>query len=61
MLLFIAENAGSFIVGAVVLAIVSAIVVSMIRKKKSGAASCSCGCDCGGCSASHACHREGGN
>ena len=61
MIKFIIENAGSFIVGAIVLLIVAAIVISMIRKKRSGSASCSCGCDCGGCSVSSGCHQEGNN
>lgn len=52
MLTFIAANIGTIVVGLIVLAIVAAIVYSMINNKKKGKPSCGCGCE--GCA--HKCH-----
>jgi Na+/citrate or Na+/malate symporter len=44
---FIAQNLATIIIGAVVFAILAAVVVKMIRDKKSHKSSCGCGCkDC---------------
>lgn len=48
MLDFLAENWGSLLVGAAVLAVVLAVLWKMVRDKKQGKSSCGCGC--GGCS-----------
>ena len=50
------ENWGNLLVGAVLLAIIVAIVVNLIRKKHNG---CGCGCDCGcGCCGKDSCSRK---
>lgn len=46
MLEFIRQNAGTIIVGIVVLAIIAAAIVKIIRDKRSG----KCNCSCEGCS-----------
>jgi hypothetical protein len=48
MLAFFADNLATILVGLVVLGIVAAIVVVMIKKKKSGKM-IGCGCSCGSC------------
>lgn len=52
---WIAENAATILVAAVVLAVLCAIVYKMIRDKRQGKVSCSCGC--GGCPMRDACHK----
>ena len=47
MLTWISENIANIIICAVLIAVVAAIIVSMIRNKKKGKSSCGCGCaDC---------------
>ena len=49
MLEFIRENAGSIIVGGILLVMIAAAVVKIIRDKRAG--KCNCGCEgCSGCS-----------
>ena len=48
------ENLGSIVVVLVLIAIVSDIIVHMIRQKRSGKGGCGCGCD--GCANSGYCH-----
>lgn len=51
---FIRQNAGSIIVGAILLAVVAMIVIKMIRDKQAGKSSCGCDCgNCGGCGKKH--------
>lgn len=45
MAAFIAENIGTAATGAVLLAVVAAIIRSMIKNKKEGKSSCGCGCE----------------
>lgn len=47
MLSWIAENAGTILVSALLLAAVCASAAKMRRDRKKGG--CSCGCDCGSC------------
>ncbi len=47
-------NAPTIVVALIVAAIFVAIVISEIKKRKSGSGSCSCGCS--GCSMSDVCH-----
>lgn len=47
---------GTIIVSVLLVAIVSGIIVKMIRDKKRGRTSCSCGC--GGCSMAGSCHKK---
>jgi len=49
MMFFLSSNAGTIITGLVLLGIVTAIVVNLCRKKKSG---CACCCSCCGNSGS---------
>ena len=47
MLAWLSENIATIIICAVLIAVVAAIIVSMIRDKKKGKSSCGCGCaDC---------------
>ncbi len=50
MFAWIAENWGTLLVGAAVLAAVGAVVVSMVRRKKRGGSLGGCSCGCGSCS-----------
>lgn len=52
---FLAQNYVTILVGAVVLAIFVAVIMSLVKKKKSGGGSCSCGCS--GCPNSSLCHK----
>ena len=54
MLQFLSENIASFIAGAIVLAIVAAIVWKMVSDKKKGRSSCGAGC--AQCPNSQFCH-----
>lgn len=56
MLAFLAENAGTIIVLAILIAVLTAIVVKFIRDKKKGKSLCSCGC--AGCPSSSTCHAN---
>lgn len=54
MISWIIENLSTLIVSAVLIAAVTAIIVSMVRGRKKGKSSCGCGCaDCSLCSACH--------
>ena len=54
MLEFLSANLGTVIVGAVLVAILAAVVLKMRKDKKNGA-SCSCGCGCSGCPSAGMC------
>lgn len=56
MLAFLEENLGTILIGAVLLAIIAAILWRMIRNRKKG--SCSCGSGCEHCAGASACHGE---
>ncbi len=58
MLAWIGENIATIIIGAVLAAMVTAIVIGMVRGKKKGKSSCGCGCGCAGCPMSSACHKR---
>ncbi|MCI8801251.1 FeoB-associated Cys-rich membrane protein [Acetatifactor muris] len=51
---WIAENAATIIISVILIAVVAAIVTSMIRNKKKGKSSCGCGC--ANCPMGAACH-----
>lgn len=51
---FIIENLASIIVLLIVAAIVTLVIIKMVRDKKRGKHSCSCGCS--GCPNSQSCH-----
>ncbi|AGC68730.1 hypothetical protein Cst_c17500 [Thermoclostridium stercorarium subsp. stercorarium DSM 8532] len=53
---WIADNLGTILVGAVLLAIVISICVHLIKKKKKTGSTCGCGCS--ECSISSICHKN---
>lgn len=58
MLEWLASNIGTILICAVLLAIVAAIIVSMVRKKKKGrSVVCDCG-HCASCPMSGSCHKQ---
>ena len=56
MIRFLAENIGTVIVAALLLAVVFFAVRSIIVSRKKG--KCTCGCDCGSCAMSGTCHEK---
>ena len=56
MLAFLAQNAGTIVVLAVLIAVLTAIAVKFIRDKKHGKGLCSCGCS--GCASKDICHAQ---
>ncbi len=56
MLTFIAENLATIIICIALIAVVTAIIVSMVRNKKKGRSSC--GCSCGDCPMGGSCHKH---
>lgn len=57
MLAWIIENLSTLIVSAILIAAVTAVVLSMIRGRKKGKSSCGCGC--ADCALHSSCHSEG--
>ncbi|MDE5583667.1 MAG: FeoB-associated Cys-rich membrane protein [Ruminococcus sp.] len=53
---FITENAGTILVGLIVLAVITAIILKIIADKKKGKSSCGCGCE--NCPSSKVCHGD---
>lgn len=56
MVAWIMENIGTILICAVLIAIIAAVVVSMLRDRKKGKSSC--GCNCAHCAMSGACHSK---
>ena len=56
MIAWLTENIATIIICAVLIAVVSAIIVSMIKNKKKGKSSCGCGC--ADCPMSGSCHSK---
>ena len=56
MLAWLTENIATIIICAVLIAVVSAIIVSMIKNKKKGKSSCGWGC--ADCPMSGSCHPK---
>lgn len=56
MLAWLTENIATIIICAVLIAVVSAIIVSMIKNKKKGKSSCGCGC--ADCPMNDNCHKN---
>lgn len=56
MLAWLCENIASIIICAVLIAVVAAIIVSMIKNRKKGKSSCGCGC--ANCPMSGSCHSD---
>ena len=58
MLQWIASNIWTIVICAVLIGIVTAIIISMIRKKKQGkSVVCNCG-NCKGCAMHGSCHKK---
>lgn len=53
---WIASNAGTLLVSAVLLVLVILAVLKMVRDRKQGKSTCSMGC--GGCPMSGTCHKK---
>lgn len=56
MFAWIAENIGTILVSAVLVAIVALIVRSLVKNKKKGKSSC--GCNCAHCAMAGTCHKS---
>lgn len=56
MLAWLSQNLGTIVVCIVLAAIVTAIIVYMIKNKKKGKSTCGCGCS--NCQMSSICHPE---
>lgn len=54
MLSWIRENLGTILICAILLAIVTSIIIYLIRQKKRGKSSC--GCNCAHCAMHGQCH-----
>lgn len=55
---WLAANAGSLAVGAVLVLVVALVVVLLVRDKKKGKKTCSCGNACAGCALAGQCHAS---
>ena len=53
---WIAQNLGTLLISAVLIAIVTSIIISLIRQKKGGKSSC--GCNCAHCALHGQCHKQ---
>ena len=56
MMAWLAENLGTIVISLILLAVVAAIIISMVRDKKTGKSSC--GCDCAHCGCCVSCHKR---
>lgn len=56
MLLWLSEYWPTILICAALLAVVTSIVVSLVKKKKKGGLSCGCGCS--DCPMSGSCHTK---
>ena len=56
MLAWFLENIATILICAVLIAVVAAIIVSMVRDRKKGKSSCGCGC--ANCPISGSCHSK---
>ncbi len=55
MLAWLSENLATVIICALLIAVVTAIIVNMVKNKKKGKASCGCGCS--NCPMSGSCNK----
>lgn len=56
MFAWISENIATIMISVILIAVVAAIITTMIRNKKKG--KFSCGCGCGNCPMSGSCHQK---
>ena len=59
MQVFIHEYLGTVVVALILAAVLTLIIVKMVKNKKAGKSSCSCGA-CQGCPNAACCHRQDG-
>ena len=57
MLAWLADNLGTIIISLILIAVVSLIIVRMIKDRKSGKSNGSCGCGCEHCAMHGKCHK----
>lgn len=55
-MVWLSQNIGTIIVCLLLVGIISAITVSLVKKKRRGDSSCGCGCS--GCPMSDSCNKE---
>ena len=55
MLAWLSENLGTIIVSLILIAVVSTVIVKMVKDKKHGKSSCGCGCE--NCAMHGKCHK----
>jgi len=55
---WISANLPTILVGAAVLFVLAAVVVKLVKDKKSHRDSCACGCSCEGCPSAMLCHKK---
>lgn len=58
MLQWLSQNIGTIAVCAVLLAVITAIIIYLIRNKKQGKNSCNCGYGCTNCAMKDTCHPQ---
>lgn len=56
MLAWIYQNLATIIISVIILAVVAAIIISMVRNRKKGKTACGCGCS--NCPMSTSCHSR---
>lgn len=56
MLNWLAENIGTIIISAALIAVVAAVIIGMLRDRKKGKSACGCGCS--HCAMSGSCHSQ---
>ena len=56
MLAWLKDNIAAIIICAALIAVIAAIIVSMVRNKKKGKSACDCGC--ADCPMSGSCHPK---
>lgn len=56
MLQFLENNAGTIVVGIILLLVVAIVIRKLYRDKKQGKSSCGCGCE--NCASAGMCHKK---
>lgn len=56
MLTWLAENIGTIVIAAILLAVIVGIAVHLLRQKKQGKSPCGCGCST--CPSCDQCHKS---
>ncbi len=56
MLMWLYNNISTIIISTMLLAVIAAVIISMVRNKQKGKSSCGCGCE--NCALSGSCHSK---